>query len=115
MTKTVSNKRKPIVSGACLPIALCMVLCLGSVSFGSESNPTVQKPSATSQTPPSGIEMGLNMKFLSLSLKDSIVYALRNNFDIEISKLNSNIKDYEITVQKAKYDPTMELEGKIEK
>ena len=114
MTKTVSNKRKPIVSGACLPTALCMVLCLGSVSFGSESNPTVQKPSATSQTPPSGIEMGLNMKFLSLSLKDSIVYALRNNFDIEISKLNSNIKDYEITVQKAKYDPTLELEGTIE-
>jgi len=99
---------------AYLPIALCMVLYLGSVSFGSESNPTVQKPLATSQTPPSGIEMGLNMKFLSLSLKDSIVYALRNNFDIEISKLTSNIKDYEITVQKSKYDPTLELEGTIE-
>ena len=58
--------------------------------------------------------MGSNLKFLSLSLKDGIVYALRNNFDIEISKLNSNVKDYEITVQKAKYDPTMKLEGKIE-
>ena len=97
-----------------LPIALCVVLSIWGVSFGSESNPTVQKPLATSQTPPSGIEMGLNMKFLSLSLKDSIVYALRNNFDIEISKLNSNMKDYEITVQKAKYDPTLELEGTIE-
>ena len=114
MTKTVSNKRKPIVSGDCLPIALCMVLCLGGVSFGSESNPTVQKPSATSQTPPASIEMVSNLKFLSLSLKDSIVHALRNNFDIEISKLSSQMKDYEITVQKAKYDPTMKLEGKIE-
>jgi len=114
MTITASYKRKCIVSSAYLPIALCMVLYLGSVSFGSESNPTVQKSSATSQTPPTSIEMGSNLKFLSLSLKDGIVYALRNNFDIEISKLNSNVKDYEITVQKAKYDPTMKLEGKIE-
>jgi len=97
-----------------LPIALCMVLYLGSVSFGSESNPAVQKLSATSQTPPTSIEMGSNLKFLSLSLKDSVVHALRNNFDIEISKLNSNMKDYEITVQKAKYDPTLKLEGNIE-
>ncbi|MCR4321756.1 MAG: TolC family protein [Candidatus Brocadiaceae bacterium] len=114
MTKTVSNKRKPIVSGAYLPIALCMVLCLGGVSFGSESNPTVQKPSATSQTPPASIEMVSNLKFLSLSLKDSIVHALRNNFDIELSKLNSKLNDYNITIEKAKYDPTMKLEGKIE-
>src|SRR3970282_2606761 len=114
MTITTSYKRKSILRSAYLPIALCMVLYLGSVSFGSESNPTVQKPLATSQTPPSGIEMGLNMKFLSLSLKDSIVYALRNNVDIEISRLTSNMKDYEITVQKAKYDPTLELEGNIE-
>lgn len=114
MTITTSYKRKTMLRSAYLPIALCMVLYLGSVSFGSESTPAVQKPLATSQTPPSGIEMGLNMKFLSLSLKDSIVYALRNNFDIEISKLNSNIKDYEITVQKAKYDPTLKLKGNIE-
>ena len=84
------------------------------VSFGGKSNPKVQTPSVTSQAPPTSVEMGSNLKFLSLSLKDSIVYALRNNFDIEISKLNSNMKDYEITVQKAKYDPTMKLEGKIE-
>jgi len=91
-----------------------MVLYLGSVTFGSEGKPKVQTSSATSQAPPASIEMGSNLKFLSLSLKEGIVYALRNNFDIEISKLNSNIKDYEITVQKAKYDPTLKLEGNIE-
>jgi len=111
---TASYKRNCIVSRACLPIALCMVLYLGSVSFGGEGKPKVQTPSAISQTPPARIEMGSNLKFLSLSLKDGIVYALRNNFDISISKLNSNIKDYEITVQKAKYDPTLKLEGNIE-
>ncbi len=114
MTITTSYKRKCTVSSACLPVAFCMALCLGSVSFGSEGNSKVQTPSATSQMPPSNIEMGSNLKFLSVSLKDSIVYALRNNFDIEISKLNSNVKDYEITVQKAKYDPTLKLEGNIE-
>src|SRR3989304_4934819 len=114
MTITASYKRKCIVSMANLPIALCMVLYLGSVSFGSEINPAVQKLSATSQTPPTSIEITSNLKFISLSLKDSIVHALRNNFDIELSKLNSNMKDYEITVQKAKYDPTLKLEGNIE-
>jgi hypothetical protein len=87
-----------------------MVLFLGGVSFGSKGKSKVQTPSVTSQAPPASVEMGSNLKFLSLSLKDSIVYALRNNFDIEISKLTSNMKDYEITVQKAKYDPTMKLE-----
>src|SRR3972149_10006680 len=96
------------------PIALCVVLSIWGVSFAGKSNPTVQKLSATSQTPPTSIEMGSNLKFLSLSLKDSVVHALRNNFDIELSKLNSNMKDYEITVQKAKYDPTLKLEGNIE-
>ncbi len=114
MMITASYKRKCIVSSACLPIALCMVLFLGGGSFAGKSKSKGQTPSATSQTPPSSIEMGSNLKFLSLSLKDSIVYALRNNFDIEISKLTSNMKDYEITVQKAKYDPTLKLEGNIE-
>lgn len=114
MVIPASYKRKCIVSSACLPIALCMVLFLGGVSFGSKGKSKAQTPSVTSQAPPTSVEMGSNLKFLSLSLKDSIVYALRNNFDIEISKLNSNMKDYEITVQKAKYDPTMKLEGKIE-
>jgi len=114
MMITASYKRKCIVSSACLPIALCMVLFLGGVSFGSKGKSKVQTPSVTSQAPPTSVEMGSNLKFLSLSLKDSIVYALRNNFDIEISKLTSNMKDYEITVQKAKYDPTLKLEGNIE-
>jgi len=114
MTITTLYKRKCIVIGACLPVALCMVLFLWGVSYAGKSKSKGQTPSATSQTPPASIEMGSNLKFLSLSLKDSIVYALRNNFDIEISKLTSNMKDYEITVQKAKYDPTLKLEGNIE-
>jgi len=114
MTTTTSYKRKFIVISASLPVALCMVLFLGGVSFAGKGKSKGQTPSATSQTPPSNIEMGSNLKFLSLSLKDSIVYALRNNFDIEISRLTSNMKDYEITVQKAKYDPTLKLEGNIE-
>src|SRR3989337_2362364 len=97
MTTTTSYKRKFIVISASLPVALCMVLFLGGVSFAGKGKSKGQTPSATSQTPPSNIEMGSNLKFLSLSLKDSIVYALRNNFDIEISRLTSNMKDYEIT------------------
>ena len=94
-----------------LPILVSFVLCYGRILFSNENN-SPGKISAT--TSPAETEITSNLKFISLSVKDSIVYALRNNFDIEISKLTSNMKDYEITVQKAKYDPTMKLEGKIE-
>ena len=94
-----------------LPILVSFVLCYGCILFSNENNSPGKISSATS---PAEAEITSNLKFISLSLKDSIVYALRNNFDIEISKLNSNMKDYEITVQKAKYDPTLKLEGNIE-
>jgi len=94
-----------------LPILVSFVLCYGRILFSNENN-SPGKISAT--TSPAETEITSNLKFISLSVKDSIVYALRNNFDIEISKLNSNMKDYEITVQKAKYDPTLKLEGNIE-
>jgi len=97
-----------------LPIALYVVLSLYGVSFGGEDKTGTPSPSAPSKIPLAGIEMGSNLKFLSLSLKDSMVYALRNNFDIEISRLNSNLKEHDITVEKAEFDPTLTLEGNIE-
>jgi len=67
-----------------------------------------------SSSPPTAIEMDADLKLLSLSLKDSIVYALRNNFDIVISQLNSRIENDNITIEKAKYDPTLQLTGTLE-
>ena len=94
-----------------LPIALALVLWCMDGSFGSGDTSKAQIPSTAS---PSAIEMDSNLKFISLGLKDSIIYALRNNFDIELSKLNSKLNDYDITIEKARFDPTLKLEGKIE-
>ena len=71
-------------------------------------SPTLSSP------PPAAIEMDANLKLLSLSLKDSIVYALRNNFDIVISQLNSQIENSNVTIEKAKYDPFLQLSGSLE-
>lgn len=92
-------------------IALSLVLWCVDGSFGNENTSAVQAPSTTS---PANIEMDSELKFISLSLKDSIVYALRNNFDIELSKLNSKLNDYDITKEKSRFDPILKLEGNIQ-
>ena len=67
-----------------------------------------------SSSSPTAIEMDADLKLLSLSVKDSIVYALSNNFDIVISQLNSKIENSNVTIEKAKYDPTLQLTGSME-
>lgn len=94
-----------------LSVALSSFLYGLDISSGSEDTPRAQIPPAA---PQANVEMDSNLKFISLSVKDSIVYALRNNFDIEISKLNAKSTDYDITIEKARFDPTLKLEGKIE-
>ena len=86
---------------------MTVVITLGSgkLSAGSEELSTKQ---------PAGIEIDSNLKFVSLSLKESIVYALRNNFDIEVSKLNSKISDYDITKEKSRFDPVFKVTGNIQ-
>ena len=92
-------------------IALSVVLLRVGVSLSNEKDSKGQLPEATSMA---SIEMSSNIKYVSLSLKDSIVYALHNNFDIEVSKLNAKKEDYNITAEKAKYDPSMKLTADME-
>ncbi|MEP9411640.1 MAG: TolC family protein [Candidatus Brocadia sp.] len=95
-----------------LSIALFLFLWGADSSFGSGKTSKAQLPPPT--PPPAGIEIDSNLKFVSMSLKDSIIYALRNNLDIELSRLNAKSTDYDITMEKARFDPTLKLEGKIE-
>ncbi len=52
-----------------------------------------------------------DMKFLNLTLKDCIIMALQNNYDIRIAKIDSPIKDKDITVAKSEFDPTLTITG----
>ncbi|TVM03829.1 MAG: hypothetical protein CV087_02895 [Candidatus Brocadia sp. WS118] len=92
-------------------IAVASVLWGGVISFGSENPSGMQTPSTT---PRAGIEIDSNLKFVSLSLQESVAYALRNNFDIEISELNLKIQDYGITKEKSRFDPLLKLEGNLQ-
>ncbi|NUO08669.1 MAG: TolC family protein [Candidatus Brocadia sp.] len=94
-----------------LLIVLSLVLGCVDSSFGSGNTHKTQMPSATAMA---NIEMDSNVKFISMSLKDSIVYALRNSFDIELSKLNTKSTDYDITTEKARFDPMLHLRGSIQ-
>lgn len=100
----------------CMPgLCLSLVLCLTSGFVGNVLGGDDAPASPTlSSSPPTGIEIDADLKLLSLSLKDSIVYALRNNFDIVISQLNSKIENNNVTIEKAKYDPTLKLTGTME-
>jgi len=95
----------------CVFALVFAVLCIAESTFCEESAVQGKK---TVAPPSAGVEMTSNIKIVSLGLKESIVYALRNNFDIDISKTDTEIKDYDITVKKAEFDPTLQLEGKID-
>lgn len=99
------------INSLILFIVLPIVLFCGNFSFGIENKTKEQISIATSTV---SVELSSSIKYVSLSLKDSIVFALRNNFDIEISKLNAKKEDYNITAEKAKYDPTMKLAADIQ-
>lgn len=55
-----------------------------------------------------------DMKFLNLTLKDSIIFALKNNYDIRISKMDPMIKDKDITAAKSVFDPILKITGETE-
>ena len=55
-----------------------------------------------------------DMKFLNLTLKDSIIFALQNNYEIRIAKIDPKIKEKDITVAKSEYDPTLKVTGETE-
>ncbi|MHC4182832.1 MAG: TolC family protein [Planctomycetota bacterium] len=57
------------------------------------------------------VEFSRDMKFLNMTLKDSIILALQNNYDIKIAKLDPMIKGKDITVAKSEFDPTLKITG----
>ena len=52
-----------------------------------------------------------DMKFLNLTLKDSMILALRNNFDIRIARMDPIIKENDIRVAKSVFDPILTITG----
>ncbi len=61
------------------------------------------------------VEFNTNdLKFLKLTLKDSIILALNNNYDIRISKMDPTIKEKDITIAKSEFDPLLNVTGNAE-
>jgi len=52
-----------------------------------------------------------DMKFINMTLKDSIIFALQNNYDIRIAKMDPMIKDNDITAAKSVFDPNLTITG----
>ena len=59
------------------------------------------------------VEINSHFDSIELSLDDSFILALRNNFDIKISEINSEIKEYGITAEKSRFDPVLKLRGEF--
>ncbi len=67
-------------------------------SRGSGQAPTVEPPVVSSVEPPAQV--------IVLSLKESILLGLKNNLDIAIEGFNPKIRDADVTVARAVFDPT---------
>lgn len=93
-----------------LLIVSALFFCTGKMVFGEAKNVDEKLPQAASS---SSVEMHSNLKFMNIGLKDSIVYALKNNFDIEISRLDTKARGHDIAIEKSVFDPTLEITGGI--
>ncbi|MDP6925232.1 MAG: TolC family protein [Candidatus Scalindua sp.] len=55
-----------------------------------------------------------NVKFLKLTLKDSLIIALNSNYDIRIAKMDPTIKEKDIKIAKSEFDPLLSVTGESE-
>ena len=55
-----------------------------------------------------------DLKFLKLTLKDSLIIALNSNYDIRIAKMDPTIKEKDIKVAKSEFDPLLSITGESE-
>ncbi len=61
------------------------------------------------------VEFNMNdLKFLKLTLKDSLIIALNSNYDIRIAKMDPTIKEKNIKIEKSEFDPLLNVTGKTE-
>ncbi len=61
------------------------------------------------------VEFGMDeMKFINLTLKDSLIIALNSNYDIRIAKMDPSIKENDIKVAKSAFDPLLNVTGESE-
>ncbi len=75
----------------------------------SESIEEAEGKYGESETP--DVEFSYNMKFLKMTLKDSIILAIHNNYEIKIAKLEPMMGENDITVAKSKFDPTLTIKA----
>ncbi len=52
-----------------------------------------------------------DMKFLRLTLKDTIILALNNNYEMRVAKIVPKIKEKNITIAKSVFDPILTITG----
>ena len=61
------------------------------------------------------VEFNMNdLKFLELTLKDSLIIALNSNYDIRIAKMDPTIKEKDIKIAKSEFDPLLNVTGNSE-
>lgn len=59
------------------------------------------------------VEMSNRIKELGLTLSQSMVIALNNNFDIKMSQLNPDISEFGVTAEKSRFDPIFKVRGEL--
>jgi outer membrane protein TolC len=59
------------------------------------------------------VEFSRDMKFLNVTLKDSIILAIHNNYEIKIAKLEPMMEEKDITAAKSVFDPVFGITGEI--
>jgi hypothetical protein len=84
-----------------------------AITVSAWSGETVAQNESSEAPTQSSVSVEFDTTVISLSLKESILFAIRNNFDVEIARMNPEISDLGITIEKAKFDPVLKVEGEV--
>ncbi len=100
----------PLCLFASLPLMALGYCLLPIILWNCE---TIAQEKPTEEPTQRSISVEFDTRVISLSLKESILFAIRNNFDVEIARLNPELGNLDITISKSKFDPTLKVEGNV--
>ena len=93
---------------------LVLCLCLSAALYTGRASWAEEEQKEAQPSKKNAVEFNdSSLGFLSLSLADCVVMALKNNLDVEVARIDPLIEDKNISVEKAPFDPIFSARGDV--
>ncbi len=89
-------------------INICLYTVFSNITSAKEENYGYTDINGSRQ-----VELGSNFREIELSLEESFVLALKNNFDIKIAGIDPEIRENGVILEKSRFDPILKITGEL--